>query len=397
MSAGELRRISRMGYRPAYDGLRGVSILGIMLIHGNVSWGLGAFLMVDVFFLLSGFLITRLLLEERLLTGGIAIVRFYLRRALRLFPALVVVCIGCAIYAAFWLGPDQTSRAFHDVFATATYRMNWTEALHDRPPFGLLDHAWTLSVEEQFYLLWPLVVVVAYRLGRTRGVLVAGLGGFVATCVWRAVLATGGSPHRRLYYGLDTHADGLLLGCALAAATVLWPDIWGALTRGAARWAGPAALVALAVATYQLRLEDSGLDTWGYPLLAVVIAVVVADVFARGLTVRALGLTPLVAVGRVSYGLYLWHWPVFLVINGDRFHLPFVALTVVRITVSGAFAVASFFLVEQPFLRLKQRIEPPGRPSEPAFEQPEDLAAPSRPAAETSRPSSGTVPPGGSG
>src|SRR3954469_8999162 len=130
------------------DGLRGVAVAAVLLFHANVSWARGGFLGVDVFFVLSGFLITRLLLEERELTGRIALLRFYVRRILRLFPALVAVSVASLIYATIWLGHDQAVRAAHDLFAAATYRMNWVEALHAHPPFGLLDHTWSLSIEE---------------------------------------------------------------------------------------------------------------------------------------------------------------------------------------------------------------------------------------------------------
>lgn len=166
-----------LGYRPELDGLRALAVTAVMLFHANVSWARGGYLGVDVFFVLSGFLITRILLEERESTGHTAVLRFYLRRILRLFPALVVVT-ACVIYAELELPADQVTRMWHDVFATATYHMNWVEALHQQPPFGLLDHAWSLSIEEQFYVLWPLVLIVAHRLWGIRGVAgVAVVGG----------------------------------------------------------------------------------------------------------------------------------------------------------------------------------------------------------------------------
>ena len=205
-----------------------------MLFHANVSWAKGGFLGVDVFFVLSGFLITRLLLEERELTHHIALLRFYLRRILRLFPALAVVCLAVAVYAQFWLPHAQVVRTWHDVFATATYHMNWVQALHRQPPFGLLDHAWSLSIEEQFYVIWPLLLIVAHRAECAE-----------AASAWSRLVGAGPppgcesglihhgcAPSIRSYFGLDSHADGLLLGCALAAAHPAgWPPAcpraWG--------------------------------------------------------------------------------------------------------------------------------------------------------------------------
>jgi peptidoglycan/LPS O-acetylase OafA/YrhL len=347
-----------LGYRPELDGLRALAVAAVMLFHANVSWAKGGFLGVDVFFVLSGFLITRLLLEERELTGHVALLRFYLRRILRLFPALVVVSLACAIYAAIWLPHDQLVRTLHDVFATATYHMNWVQALHRQPPFGLLDHAWSLSIEEQFYVLWPLVLIGAHRLGGVRGVAVAALAGALASAALRLALIHHGSPDIRVYFGLDTHADGLLMGCALAALTLLWAGLPDAFTHRGSRWIGPAALVVIAIAASTVSLTSRALYEWGYLLFVLATTLLIADLYSRGLTSRPLHHEPFVAIGRISYGLYLWHWPVFLVLNGGRIHWGFVPLTILRLLVSGLMATLSFVLVERPFLRLKQRLEP---------------------------------------
>ncbi|MGZ4709060.1 MAG: acyltransferase family protein, partial [Acidimicrobiales bacterium] len=373
-------RVERLGYRPAFDGLRAIAVIPVLLFHASVTWARGGFLGVDVFFVLSGFLITRLLLEERELTGRIALLRFYLRRVLRLFPALVAVSVASLVYATVWLDHGQAVRAAHDLFAAATYRMNWVEALHAQPPFGLLDHTWSLSIEEQFYLLWPLGLLLAYRLGRGRGVFVAALGGAALSAGVRALLWHGGQPVHRVYYGLDTHADGLLLGCALAAVTLYRPGplreaLRGASGRVAGRWAGPVALAMLALAASQTALFSKGLPSWGYPIVGVLTAIVIADVWAGGVLDRALRPTALVAIGRISYGLYLWHWPVFLVLNPARTHWSPFPLTLLRLAVTFAVAVVSFFAVEQPFLRLKRHFEPADRLSEPTFDPQPDLEA----------------------
>jgi len=374
-AGGSTPAVERLGYRPAFDGLRAVAVIPVLLFHASVSWARGGFLGVDIFFVLSGFLITRLLLEERELTGRIALLRFYVRRALRLFPALVAVAVASAVYAWIWLDHGQAVRAMHDLFAAATYRMNWVEALHQQPPFGLLDHTWSLSIEEQFYLLWPLGLLLAYRLGRGRGVFVAAVGGAALSALTRALLWHGGAPVHRVYYGLDTHADGLLLGCALAAFTLYRPRAArDAMSGTVGRVAGPVAMAMLALAASQTALFSKGLPTWLYPIVAVLTVVVIADVWAGGSLERVLRPAPLVAIGRISYGLYLWHWPVFLVLNPTRTHLSEWPLTLVRLVVTFAVAVVSFFAIEQPFLRLKKRFEPAGRPSEPTFDPQPDPA-----------------------
>jgi peptidoglycan/LPS O-acetylase OafA/YrhL len=247
--------------------------------------------------------------------------------------------------------------------------MNWVEALNRQPPFGLLDHTWSLSIEEQFYLLWPLGLLLAYRLGRGRGVFVAAVGGAVLSAGLRALLWHTGQPVHRVYYGLDTHADGLLLGCALAAATLYRPrPVRDLIRRSPGQVAGPIALVLLGLAASQTALFSKGLPGWGYPAIGVLTAIVIADIWAGGALDRVLRPAPLVAVGRISYGLYLWHWPVFLVLNETRTHWSGPPLTLVRLAVTFAVAVASFFAIEQPFLRLKKRFEPAGRLSEPTFD-----------------------------
>ncbi len=348
-----------LGYRPELDGLRALAVVAVMLFHANVSWAKGGFLGVDVFFVLSGFLITRLLLEEREVTGHVGLLRFYLRRILRLFPALVVVSVAVGIYAHIWLSHDQAVQTLRDVFATATYHMNWVQALTARPLFGLLDHAWSLSIEEQFYVVWPLMLIVAHKLGGTRAVLGTALAGALASAALRiGLLAPHVSFDPRVYYGLDTHADGLLIGCALAAVTLLWSDLPGRVTGRAGCWIGPTALVALGVAVATISLRSRWIYEWGYLVIVLVTAALVADLYSAGITSRLLHHDPLVFVGRISYGLYLWHWPVYLVLNGGRIPWAFVPLTLLRLAVSGLCALASFVLVERPFLRLKDRLEP---------------------------------------
>ena len=347
-----------LGYRPELDGLRALAVTAVMLFHANVSWARGGYLGVDVFFVLSGFLITRILLEERESTGHTAVLRFYLRRILRLFPALVVVAAACVIYAELELPADQVTRMWHDVFATATYHMNWVEALRQQPPFGLLDHAWSLSIEEQFYVVWPLVLIVAHRLWGIRGVAGVAVVGALASAGARLALVHHGSPDIRVYYGLDTHSDGILIGCALAAWAMLWPGLPDALRHPVTRWFGPVALVAVGTAASTVALTSRALYEWGYMLFGLAAALLIADLYARGLTSRPLRWAPLVAVGRISYGLYLWHWPVFIVINGSRVHWSPLPPTLLRFAVSGVAATLSFVLVEQPFLRLKPRLEP---------------------------------------
>jgi peptidoglycan/LPS O-acetylase OafA/YrhL len=346
-----------LGRHPALDGLRAIAVLAVLGFHGNISWLGGGFLGVDLFFVLSGFLITRLLLDERGLTGTIALGRFYARRVLRLFPALVVVGAAVIIYAEVHLDPAQASRALHDALATATYHMNWRLALFDHPPFGRFDHAWSLAIEEQFYVLWPLLVAVLARRRGPRAVAIAAGTGVALSAAFRVALSLADQPARRIYYGLDTHADGLLLGALFAALTVIMTT--SALRRRLPRWAGAAALCFAGLAMLRFVRGSTFVDTTGLLLFELAVAIVLLDVVSGSPITRFLEGRALVGIGRISYGIYLWHWPVFLAITAGEVHEGETALFAVRVLVTFALALASYQLVERPFLRLQQRFRLP--------------------------------------
>jgi peptidoglycan/LPS O-acetylase OafA/YrhL len=342
-----------LGHHRGLDGLRALAVVGVLLFHANVSWMDGGFLGVDIFFVLSGFLITRLLLDERGLTGAIGIGRFYARRALRLFPALALLLAAVLVYAQVHLDAAQASRALHDAFATATYHMNWRLALVDRPPFGRFDHAWSLAIEEQFYLAWPVLLVVLYRRWGARGIAWAAACGVVVSAGVRVLLTATGTAERRVYYGLDAHADGLLLGAMLAALTVVIgvPE----LRRRLPSWAGGAAMAVIAFAFVRFVRGSTFVDTAGLLLVEAAAAVVVLDVVGGGMTTRLLDRRALVAIGLISYGVYLWHWPVYLAITAGEVSHGDAALLTVRLAATFSLAALSYWFVERPFLARQRR------------------------------------------
>jgi peptidoglycan/LPS O-acetylase OafA/YrhL len=333
----------------------------VLLFHGDISWMRGGFLGVDVFFVLSGFLITRLLLEERVASQGIALLRFYGRRALRLFPALAVLLVVITLYAVLFLPSPQQGWTLHDVWTSALYQLNWWRVVDVRNAYAIspLDHTWSLAIEWQFYLIWPLVFLVLYRVGGVRGVAIGAIAGAVASALLRAVLwETSGLT--RTYFGLDTHADGLLIGAALAALTVaVLPS--PATNRGIRRAAGPVALVAILGFGLFSRLHGNGLPRGGYLVFALLVTVVIVDVLSTGPLSRALAVSPMVAIGRISYGLYLWHWPVFFVLRYEWTALGFWPTFVMYLAASFALAAFSHRFVERPARRWKDRLEPRAR------------------------------------
>jgi peptidoglycan/LPS O-acetylase OafA/YrhL len=355
---------------PGLDGLRGLAILLVLFTHlgaqpgPHLFWQLsqGGIVGVDVFFVLSGFLITSLLVSEWDRRGSIHLPRFYMRRALRLLPALLVM-IGLIVVASLTVVPEvwrqpTLSGVPYALFYASDLRWIMAGTIPAHP--GLLDPMWSLSVEEQFYLVWPslLVLMLAFLPGARRGrAMQLALAGAVLIEMHRALMfAHGGYMWARLYVSPDTHTDGLLIGAALAFAVERW--------RPSASVLRAAALAALAViAAFTLFLgPDSALQPQlyfqydGFGLVAVASAILIWGVVrgaAPGPLQRSFESSPMRFFGRISYALYLWNLPVMVVLGLHGMNW-FVA-DLIRTAVAVGLATASFYLVERHFLRIKAR------------------------------------------
>jgi peptidoglycan/LPS O-acetylase OafA/YrhL len=350
----------RIRYVAELDGLRGAAVAAVLLFHGGHLRG--GYLGVDLFFVLSGYLITSLLLAESGKRGRIALGAFWSRRARRLLPALGLMLIGVALYAKFVAQPADLRQIRLDGLATIGYVANWRYVLEHFSYWSLftspspLQHTWSLAIEEQFYIVWPLVMVSLLWLGGRRSepkplaqrVLVLSLALAVVSLVL-AILLYRIDGSNRVYYGTDTRAAAILLGAALAATMSLRGP---ARTRGgrtAVEVAGLAGVVILALAWLRLDgtsplLYEGGLFACSLAAVAVIAA---ATHPTRGPVAMALKARPLVLLGLISYGVYLFHWPIFLWMSSVT-GLHGWVLFGVQVAVTLAVSIISFLAVERP-------------------------------------------------
>lgn len=329
------------------DGLRGVAVLIVVGAHAtmiSMRYSLqGGNLGVDIFFVLSGFLITSLLLSEFQTTGHLDFHAFYLRRALRLLPAVTVLCLADAIY--FTLKGHPVREILKAVLAVQLYVVNFAEAYGWPVSFGPLGHAWSLSIEEQFYLLWPLLLFALLRIAPNRARLAAALlGCAVFVAAWRGFLFYQTGSFNRVYHGLDTRLDALLLGCAVA----LWPRA----VHVSKSLAGTCAVFIL----WQAIRPSTTINPFYGQMFAVSASVAVILLYLKTNTAAVLCVPALTWIGRVSYSLYLWHVPVLMPIRQSQLSAPMKY----ALYLLGSFGAAalSYYLIEQPFLRFKDLKNP---------------------------------------
>ena len=347
-------------YVPALDGVRALAVAAVLAFHGGLAVLPGGFLGVDAFFVLSGYLITSLLLAEWQRSGGIDVVAFWTRRIRRLLPALVVVVGAVALAAPVLVTSGEVLQLRRAAWATLLYANNWQMVLEGDDYFARtaapdpLEHTWSLAIEEQFYLVWPLLLVLVLQARRPmRSLLGLCLAGAVASAAALMVLHDPFDAGRS-YYGTDTRGASLLVGAA-AAAALARPERRARLAgsvvvrRLLGVGAGTAAVVVIWAWTHV-----GGTDPWlyrgGLVVCALAVAVVLAHVAVvpRGLTARLLSLPPLPALGKISYGVYLWPWPIFLGLDAERTGLNGLSLFAVRCAATIAVATVSFVLVERP-------------------------------------------------
>jgi peptidoglycan/LPS O-acetylase OafA/YrhL len=352
-------------HKPGLDGLRAVAVGAVIAFHFGSQQLQGGFLGVDMFFVLSGYLITSLLVVEWGRSGTIDFVAFWVRRARRLLPALVLVVLAVAIWAALASPTDRLGSIRIDGIWTLFYGANWHFIASGQSYFDVSSeaspfrHMWSLAIEEQFYLVWPLLTFVTLRAARGRTWLLAAVCGVgLVTSVSVMGLLYDASDPSRAYYGTDSRAHGLLIGALLA--------LFLARSRGrrsSSVWvqvAGVVAAIAVVWAFAGTQDTTSWLYTGGFLGFEVAVAVLIVAVTAPSASplTALLSLRPIRWVGAISYGLYLWHWPVTIAISEGRTRIGGWELAGIRLAVTFALATVSYYLVEMP---VRQRKWPRGR------------------------------------
>ena len=350
---------THLQYLPGLDGLRALAVIAVVLFHARPGVLPGGFLGVEIFFVISGFIITTGLAREFGQDGRIALRAFWRRRALRLFPAVALLLVAVLTYAQL-ASSERLPGLRDDTIASVLYVTNWYLVADGQSYFGgfeapsLLKHLWSLAIEEQYYLVWPLAMAAGLAMFRRRVLAALLVVGAIASAGLMVALHEGGADVSRLYYGTDTRASGLLIGSALALA---WP---AGQVRGRLPGLNSAGILAVgALACFCVSLSDSSPVLYRGGFFAVDIAtaiLIVAVVTPATRVAKGFSLAPLRWVGVRSYGLYLWHWPIILVVT-PHFAWPggAVATFAIQVAATTVVAAASYRWVEAPVRRLGVR------------------------------------------
>jgi len=356
----------RLAYMPALDGIRAFAVLSVMAYHGGLAFLPAGFFGVDAFFVLSGFLITTLLVTEWDGKHHIALRAFWARRARRLLPALLVMLVFVVLYARFVAAPGMYPNLRWDSIATLFYSANWRFIVSGQNyfvqtgPVSPLLHTWSLAIEEQFYIVWPIVVLAIMRFRHSsttralKSLLAVSVVGALASALEMALLFNPASDPTRVYFGTDTHAQCLLVGAALAAGVALWrrrevPSV-SPRTKTVLSGVGLLGVGVCAWAWSQLQYGQTLVFRGGFLIVSVSVAGVILSTVLHpsGLVARALSWAPLRFIGRISYGMYLWHFPLDIALTGARTGLEGIPLFLFRTLVTVAVSTLSFYGMERP-------------------------------------------------
>lgn len=345
-------------YMPGLDGLRALAVLAVIAYHLHLPWAPGGLLGVCIFFVLSGYLITDILVAQWQFSGGLNLKEFWLGRARRLLPALFVMLAGVIVWLSF-CDPGGLSSLWNDVIAVVFYISNWWLIFHQVSYFASfgppspLGHLWSLAIEEQFYLLWPLLLWLGLRYIPRRGRLIRLIMALAfISAISMAIIYQPGMDPSRVYYGTDTRCFALLIGAALA---LIWPSRRLSADLPPRRRlfldaAGGAALLAVLVMIWQNNQYQTFLYYGGLFLFAIISAVLVAVLAHPASRLgRVFGMQPLRWLGVCSYGIYLWHYPVIILTSpGFNTEGLSIAMAGEQTLLSILLAAVSWYFIEEP-------------------------------------------------
>jgi peptidoglycan/LPS O-acetylase OafA/YrhL len=345
--------VSTRPHLPGLDGLRALAVIGVLAFHDNRLSG--GFLGVDLFFALSGFLITTLLIDELQRTNTIDLIGFWGRRLRRLLPAVMVLLVVVVVFFRLFADAGQWIIARNDVVWSQFYMANWHQIYSGSGYWdafaapSAFEHLWSLAIEEQFYLVWPILVMVAWRIGRARGLAALTSIGIVASFVAILAIYNGGDP-TRVYMGTDTRSFSLLCG-----AFVALPAIRKFITTGIQKFRTIASglTIVLVLVIGLMWFTVDGQSEWlfrgglfAHSIASALLAILVASSSSKLSVIFSW--RPLAYIGKLSYALYLWHWPVFIFCTSERLNVDGLALTAIRLAITFALSVVSYYLIEQP-------------------------------------------------
>nr|WP_228101433.1 acyltransferase family protein [Paenibacillus donghaensis] len=346
---------------PGIDGLRALSVLAVIAYHLNLKWAQGGLLGVGIFFVISGYLITDQIVSEWKMHNSLDLMNFWIRRARRLLPAMIAMLLFVAVCLLF-VDSSRLEPLKGDFLSSLSYVNNWYLIFHEVSyfesfgPASPIGHLWSLSIEEQFYVVWPLLLVIGLKITRHRGKLALMILGLAAvSALAMAMIYVPGTDPSRVYYGTDTRAFALLIGAALA---IVWPsqklnEHVSGVARGVLDITGVMGIVVLLILMYRINEYDDFLYHGGFVLISFIAAAVIAVLAHPSSFVgRITGCKPLRWIGMRSYSLYIWHYPIIILtnpaVNTDGISMGRIIL---QLTFSLILSALSFKYIEEPLRR----------------------------------------------
>ena len=362
-TAAPRSRAFRLGNRPPLTGIRALALATVLIYHSNFKTLPGTWVALQIFFVLSGFLITAMLATEGRRKGRISLGGFYARRGVRLVPPLLLVIALLAIYASIVHVADAAHRVWGDSLAALFYFADYRQAFGHAPFFGYLAQTWSLSVEEQFYILWSLLMVAAVVTKHHKLAYFFAATGLVASTVDRTWIVLHAHPFTagtfmRTYYAFDPRADALFFGCLLGLlAADGWLLQWGPWSKRTITVLAAASALCLCWSLQCTHLFDRDVVLWWIPATTVAsgILIVYFVVCPTSLGSKFAGLGVLVFIGDLSYTVYLLHFPVYLATMPSELHWSFWPAQALRLTIIFGIATLSWYLMERPLMRWRAK------------------------------------------